>query len=349
MKRALKMATFGTIVAATAFTPLFAYAESFKDIPANHWAKNTITWGTQNHVVHGYPDGTFHPDNQVSEDEFLAMLVNSFAGVQAKTDARWDSGYYAFAQKMNYPTQGADNLTARGWKINRGQVAEILAGATGVNYTGDDAVKYLLAKGLAKGKDPSQVSIEAYKASDYLTRAEAVQFIKTAKQQGLTELRARPAQPSDPALIPPLSQLAPPVPQPAPQPTNPTIEQNLERAANALQNPNVPDGTIAKYARLLYQSAKGAVVEGDKVKITLPPIEKGYLITIGWGTGHVDYGTNTKNPVVPSTVEIPKTNFFGMGVYYQGHGTSGVGDAYAYYNNINGIKVNDILIENFQK
>ncbi|MDT3418142.1 hypothetical protein QO009_004067 [Brevibacillus aydinogluensis] len=201
----MKKFLIGLVLGAALVTPLTAFAAAFKDVPVSHWASKTIEWGTKTGVVTGYPDQTFKPENSVTEEEFLTMLISAYVKRSDLQGAAkyWSDPYYFFAHDKNYPTEGWDEPTARRWKISRQRVAEIVAGATGVNYTGDDAIKWLLAKGLAKGKS-GDVSVAGYKGADFLTRAEAVQFIKNAKENGLTELKVRPAQPSDPSAIPAL-------------------------------------------------------------------------------------------------------------------------------------------------
>ncbi len=203
----MKKLVLGLAVMTVVVAPFSAIAASFKfkDVPASHWASKTVEWGTGMGVVTGYPDKTFKPENHVSEEEFLTMLISAYVKRSDLQGAatHWSDPYYYFAHDKNYPTKGWGDPTARRWKISRERVAEIVTSAAGVNYSGENAIKWLLGKGLAKGKS-ADMTVMGFKAGDFLTRAEAVQFIKNAKENGLTELKVRPAQPSDPAAIPPL-------------------------------------------------------------------------------------------------------------------------------------------------
>lgn len=215
----------------------------FTDVPANHWAIETIQWGTDQEVTKGYPDGTFRPEATVTEAEFLAMLERSF--VKDLTDGTpWYKPYYDLAYQNNYPvTSTPDNV------ILRSQVAEIVAGTQGVNYTGDNAIQYLLGKGLAQGYDKNVITIGNYHGADTLNRAQAVQFIKNLKDAGIQEIKARPFEPS------PVSEL-PALPAQPGQPTligkiavpdNPNLEINQYNATLPL---TLPDGTIISSIRL---------------------------------------------------------------------------------------------------
>jgi len=170
-------------------------AEAFPDVPSNHWAYSTIQWAVDNDVVNGYPDGTFRPSQHVTESEFLVMFIRAFDELPKVTKmTHWADPAYLYAEEKNWPTMGAGSHELRSKAISREQVAEIIAGANGVNFLGADAIQYLLNTELAKGK--TDATIDGYKGADFLTRAEAVQFIKNAKDKGLEDLKARPELPT---------------------------------------------------------------------------------------------------------------------------------------------------------
>ncbi|HHY66008.1 MAG TPA: S-layer homology domain-containing protein [Alicyclobacillus sp.] len=240
-----RKAAVGAIAVLAALAPVAASAASFSDVSLSYWGYATINWAADNGVVVGYPDGTFKPEQQVTEAEFLAMLLNAYHPQLPKVPIhQWADQFYAFSKQMNYPLSGYDNMSARDWVITRQHVAEILAGASGVNYTGRDAIQYVLAKGLAKGEDPNRITIEGFNGQGLLTRAQAVQFVKNAMDHGMTELKARPFEPSDPKLLPPLpgQQQPQPQPQPTPQPLPPGI--NLPQPHVDMNNWTPGDSTV---------------------------------------------------------------------------------------------------------
>jgi hypothetical protein len=150
-------------------------------------------WGQENNVVEGFQDGTFRPSQGVSESQFLAMLLRSFKTdiTVVKTGESWSTPYYTLANSLNYPVSGEANAT-----ITRTKVAELVSATQGKNYSGTNAIKFMLAKGLAQGKTSN--SVDGYKGEDTLTRAEAVVFIKNVIDKRVSdELLARPSTPSD--------------------------------------------------------------------------------------------------------------------------------------------------------
>lgn len=181
----------------------FSAELKFSDVPSNYWAKDTIAWGVDQNIIQGYQDNTFKPDQNVTEAEFITMFINAFEGVQETTNTYWASGYYEFAKKHNWAVNGYDDKRAASTKINRTRVAEIVTGAVGMNYSGEDAIRYMLTQGLAEGRG-STPSVSGFQGSSLLKRSEAVQFIKNLIDKGVTDVKDRPTTPSDPSDIPAL-------------------------------------------------------------------------------------------------------------------------------------------------
>ncbi|WP_458120121.1 S-layer homology domain-containing protein [Paenibacillus sp. Z6-24] len=178
----------------------------FSDISDKYWALETIQWGYSSGLVKGYQDGQFKPGKTVTEAEFLTMLIRSYEPeVTASTKGNWAAPYYNRAKALNYPVKSYTALASRNQVITRAKVAEMIAAADGVNFSGNNAIRYLLAFGLANGSDSNQVSVASFKGSQPLTRAEALQFIKNFTDYGAGALLDRPQEASDPTDIPPVA------------------------------------------------------------------------------------------------------------------------------------------------
>jgi hypothetical protein len=198
---ALSSNVLGSNIAAAADSSVGTSTTLFLDVK-NHWAKDTITWASNRHIVDGYPNGTFRPDLQVSEAEFLSMFVKGFGIAIEKDPVNWSQPVYTYVKSMNYPVKGFTDNKLRTNPINRLQVAEIIAGANGVNFTGNNAIQYILGKKYSNGKNGA--TIAGYAGSDNLTRAEAIQFIKNLLDLGMGELLVRPTEVSQNSLLPEL-------------------------------------------------------------------------------------------------------------------------------------------------
>ncbi|WP_186333816.1 S-layer homology domain-containing protein [Paenibacillus xylanexedens] len=167
-----------------------------------HWAKDAIQWAVQQEMVSGYEDGTFKPNNQVSEAEFLSMLFKLYANShvlqsidavegQAVKGNIWSDRYYTYASALNLNLEASkQNPKLRNHALNRTEVAVIVAGLGGKNYTQDeDAIRYLLNMGYSSGK--TAATVQGYAGGESLTRAEAVVFLQNLKEKGF-ELWSRP-------------------------------------------------------------------------------------------------------------------------------------------------------------
>ncbi|WP_167859743.1 CAP and S-layer homology domain-containing protein [Paenibacillus cymbidii] len=161
---------------------------------AGHWSEQTVRWAVANRIVSGYPDHTFQPDKQVSEAEFLSLLLKAYEPALGDLPARghWADPLYDRAAALNYPLAGDDNASQRDAAITRVRVAELIAAADGVNASGDEAIRYILGKRYASGKSDNADIVAGFQGGDRLTRAEAAQFIRNVKQGGLTKLKPRP-------------------------------------------------------------------------------------------------------------------------------------------------------------
>lgn len=171
-----------TLFAAPGAAGTAASAAGFSDT-GSHWSKGAVTWASSLGIVDGYEDGSFQPDKRVTEPEFLAMLLRAFPEAGAKTGsaggAEWYDGYYETAGKLNWTVQHDTG----GSLFNRGHVAQLIASTQGQKLGMKEAVTYLLNRKLSEGK--TSATVEGYGATDSLTRAEAVQFLRNAKEKGL--------------------------------------------------------------------------------------------------------------------------------------------------------------------
>jgi uncharacterized protein YkwD len=175
-----------------------AGAMKFNDV-GSHWAKATIQWAQQYSIIDGYADGTFKPNGEVTEAEFLAMLfrmypdsIEALGAVNGGESGSWSDLYYSYAKAFNLGLSAStSNPELRSLALKRAQVAQLIAGLSGKNYASDDeAIQYLLDTGYSEGK--SSASVAGYAGSDVLTRSEALQFLKNLQDHGLNKLQKRP-------------------------------------------------------------------------------------------------------------------------------------------------------------
>lgn len=184
---ALSLALCMTLAVASPFASSAAAAGSAAAVTVNaagfkdtlrHWGADSINWAAKNSIVDGYSDGTFRPDQSVSEPEFLAMLLRAYPDQPvppASKGAAWFEPYYSIADKQKWPVLHKTESS----QYNRGSVARLIAATQKGTLSLDDSIQYLLDRGLSQGK--SAATVEGFQAEDKLSRAEAVQFIRNLK------------------------------------------------------------------------------------------------------------------------------------------------------------------------
>lgn len=174
----ISMLIFLITISTFSIPPQKAHAENaaveFSDI-AGHWGYATIMWAASLGIVKGAGDGTFGPNRNVTEAEFLAMLFNAYPNQQLPALAKgpWYAKYYEYAlSTMHWPV----SLEAATKPVIRGQVARIIAASQGKLLSTDQSVQFLLDQKLANGK--TSATVAGFGKQSPLTRAEAVSFVK---------------------------------------------------------------------------------------------------------------------------------------------------------------------------
>jgi hypothetical protein len=188
LKRAAVLAAIGVLIYSSFnFTRVSSAAEKshFTDISSGYWGAAAIQWAYDNQVVTGYPDGSFKPEQKVSQSEFLAMLIRTYQPADLINDPteEWDSSYNRYALMNGWLKNGwmAGDPPIDPSVESRGKVAKLLTNASGRNYNINDSIQYLLDSGLSQGQ--TEKSIKGYNKDANLNRAEAVTFIKNVKSK----------------------------------------------------------------------------------------------------------------------------------------------------------------------
>jgi len=169
----------------------------------DHWSRDLFIWATRNNIMDGYSDGTFQPDRPASEAELLKLLLKSLGqALPGSIGPNWSDGPYLLASYYNLPANGLKNASYKFKPITRQVAAEIITGVVGVNYTGEDAVVYLLGNHMI----PSRLAptIKEFDPKAALTRAEVLEWLRVLSIQGIFSPNTRPAKPSDIGKLPDL-------------------------------------------------------------------------------------------------------------------------------------------------
>lgn len=179
----------------------FVQAQSkitFSDILDSSWENEYVQWAVDRDVVQGYPDGTFKPNNQMTEAEWATMLVRYASNIDYDKltplqQKHWSQHLYNELAKYSLPFKGYTADTIKNKPITRGDIAIIVAAKNGFNLNLSQAVEYMyeneLSEGMGNVKDFAN-----YGADLYLTRAQATAFLQRLSTKPVTTFRGIPSQ-----------------------------------------------------------------------------------------------------------------------------------------------------------
>ncbi len=187
----------GVLSAAILTSPIKALAV-LSDV-SGHWAEDSIAQWQESGLIHGYEDGTFRPDQNVTRAEFVTIMNNAM-GFQAKgesafQDVKPEQWYYqavSTAAAQGYCSGYEDNTFRPDRTISRQEAAVMLARVTGlspdisgvadfedtVSEWAKASVGAVAKAGYMKGYPDG-----TFGASKAITRAEAVVSIDKAMER----------------------------------------------------------------------------------------------------------------------------------------------------------------------
>ena len=185
----------------------------YKDLGANHWARDYIEDLSKKGLIDGYSDKTFRPEANIKTGEFVKLIITSqgMRPLNGKEKSHWASGYYEKALKLGYLCECRISLEDLDQDITRRDMAYLISKILPQNiytYPGEEE-KPLADKALLEEKakdihpnDPDEFSISraltagvltgypdnTFKGEKGLTRAESATVIyrlQEAKKEAL--------------------------------------------------------------------------------------------------------------------------------------------------------------------
>lgn len=149
---------------------------TFKDLKSSHWAYKHIQEGVKAGFIAGYPDGTFKPEQIVSNAEFMRMLVSGLGhDVPAKKEGqKWYSEFLNTAIGEEYLTKADGTNTKWDAQMTRTDVVNMSLSFLGKKPSNAKKSWYVATSmGLMVGMDAKGTLGENSK----LTRAQSVTIV----------------------------------------------------------------------------------------------------------------------------------------------------------------------------
>jgi D-alanyl-D-alanine carboxypeptidase len=152
----------------------------FPDL-TGEWQRKSVYWAVDKGIVHGYEDGTFRPNQKITEAEFAVMIAKSVSGndltkanLLGKT--QWAQPAYDELSPYGLPLLGYKDPQVKNSPLSRGQAAKIIARIYGFDLNVAEAVDFMYENELCQGSG-GRKDFEDYRAFGFLSRAEAVSLI----------------------------------------------------------------------------------------------------------------------------------------------------------------------------
>lgn len=172
-------------------------ATAFSDVPGSHWGAGEIEELYDMGIINGYEDGSFRPDNKVTREEFVTMIIKAtdtllLGGTTPFRDveyAKWYTPYVTTAYRDGMVTGIGRNEFGIGKEITRQDATVILSRLTDetlapvmeyAEYNDSESiadyakagVRRMTELGVIKGSDG------IFRPGDSISRAEAAAIIR---------------------------------------------------------------------------------------------------------------------------------------------------------------------------
>ncbi len=143
----------------------------FTDVPKEFWGSGAIKIANTKNIIVGYGDGTFGPDDQVSFEAAVKMIVCALGFEEdAKDNGGWPVGYLTVADQLNLLDGLEEKMLDTTAGCDRGTVALLLYNALDINI---QEVTYYNGEVLSKTLTNSTMASEMgyYKFADAVVNA----------------------------------------------------------------------------------------------------------------------------------------------------------------------------------
>lgn len=135
----------------------------YPDVRPSHWASAYINLASKGkHIISGYADGKFHPDNAVTLGQAATILLRMLGYQDKSIGGVWPGSYVAAARRAGL-LDGV-NLTDGNAVLNRGQAARMFVNLLHADCVGEDGKKtgsFLSSIGMEVKEDVVLVASDA--------------------------------------------------------------------------------------------------------------------------------------------------------------------------------------------
>lgn len=157
------------------------------DVSNSYWAYQDISWAIKRGMLRGYENGSFKPENTLTESQFVSVLSKYYdlnTSLDGKEETVYnEDGAYLYLKQYNLPLKGFTNKQERYKPITRGVVAQVLSITQGGPSDVNGAVKFLQEQKLTTAE-----SISSYNPAGSLKRSQISAFFQRMYEADLTQI-----------------------------------------------------------------------------------------------------------------------------------------------------------------
>lgn len=124
-------------------------SSAFSDVSSTHLNSEAIDYVKSQHIVDGYPDGTFRPDDPINRAEFIKIVIEAHYKGQADGNncfpdvgSEWFAKYVCFGKTHNIISGYPDGSFEPANTISFVEIAKILVNINGFAVTADPDIWY---------------------------------------------------------------------------------------------------------------------------------------------------------------------------------------------------------------
>lgn len=168
-------------------TTLHAEAAGFKDVSKDHFAYKAVLWAQKYEIINGYSDGTFKPNEVITEQQFAKLLTNYFELDVAEDELKkqtaqenWSDVFYDSLASYGVPLNGYLHNGVRSQPVKRGVVAQAIAHLADGKHNLNGSIEFLLEHAISTGQNPKYENSDLQKffgTKNNMTRAQVVTLL----------------------------------------------------------------------------------------------------------------------------------------------------------------------------
>ncbi|NOU93308.1 hypothetical protein GC093_08770 [Paenibacillus sp. LMG 31456] len=166
LRRLIALLTICCIMSTSVVGVQAAGATKFMDVKS-HWAEKTINQLVDQGLLDGFPDGTFRPDETVTADQFIKILLLSFSQLYPNGERNWKT---SFLQQVSPANQSVLKQDFRDFSFKPGTVGywakPYIDLAGGLNLIGKN--QFPDYKANLKREDVAEIIYYTIKETEYL-------------------------------------------------------------------------------------------------------------------------------------------------------------------------------------